>query len=290
MMMTRPISLALLVLAASLAPEDLSGQAAGDAIPRDVVMAILRNAEGPEEPRILVGNQLPPDLAALVSLPSGARVIATVMGRETRVIGAVTGSADSVRLWFANEFERRGYQSPQSRSGTEAFRPAERTVSGSGYCAGGRLLTVSAHTRPAGQVEFVVASRRDTPCSPQRPPSGTLMTSGSSSGYELPILPLLYHPRGAEVSSPCRNALRGSSQQTTEATVATSSNAEQLMAHYGAQLQSAGWTRQPVGGTVTAWARRDSTGRQFHLSLAVESGPGGPDCRYLRMSANASYP
>ena len=284
------MSVALTLCAGLVFPSAVDAQAPNEAIPREVVMSILRNYDGPGSPEIVVTNQLPPDLAARVSLPPGARVIAILPGTVTQVIGSVRGSPDSIRMWFMDEFERRGFV-PRVSAFEGAFRPAERAPSGSGYCSGGELYTVSAESRPGGMVEFVLRRHQYSECSPPSPRIEMSTGTGSSTrGYGAPPLPLLYHPQSAETSTRCLLAMADGSERSTGAAVSTSLAADRLLAHYGRQLETAGWVREPFAGAVGSWARKDSTGRDVRVHLSVEAGPGGPDCRRLGLTTSEIRP
>jgi hypothetical protein len=287
--MTRLMTVAVAFAAAFPFPFGVAAQAPNEAIPREVVMSILRHYDGPGDPEIVVTNQLPPDLAARVSLPPGARVIAILPGTLTQVIGSVRGSPDSIRTWFGEEFERRGFVARVSSSDA-AFRPAERTVWPSGYCSGDQLYTVSAQSRPAGMVEFVLRRNQYSECTSPSPRIEMSIGSGSTRGYGAPAFPLLYHPRSAEVSTQCLFAMAGGSERSTTAAVSTSLGADQLLTHYGRQLETAGWVREPFAGAVGSWARKDSTGRDVRVHLSIEPGPGGPDCRRLGLSTSEISP
>lgn len=279
------LSLVAAISCALAAPLDAVAQAPRDPIPHDVVMAILRHVEGPGQPAIIVTDRLPADLATRLSLPPGARITAMLMDGRTRVIGTVQGVPDSVRLWFDAEFVRRGY-SPLGSQLSAAFRAPGPGNPGRGFCAERRLHTVSARSRPEGTTEFVLTIRPAAECDPAA--SHAVMGPGTSTargGMFLlpPDLPLLHHPRGADDSRECQVAAQRAGNRMQESTVSTTASAEQLLDHYAAQLVRDGWTRQPWGAALGSWARRDSTGREILVTLSVESGPGAPDCRRLRM-------
>lgn len=276
-------------LAVSL-PTQVRAQGVSDAIPKEAVLAILRNFSGPGEPEILVGNRLPASLATRVSVPPGARIIVTLLGPTTQVIGITSGIPDSVRAWFAADFERRGYRPAQSWYGSDAFRPAAQSAVNRPYCGDGLELTASASRRQPGMVEFVLRSSVTWTCS-RRPPAQYLGNGGGSSGNNPPDLPLLFHPATAEMSARCNGPSGyGNSQRSTSSSISTGMSAEQLLKHYGRQLDSAGWKRESEsGGLTAAWTKRDSTGRDVRLALSIASG-NGADCRNLSMTATDFRP
>jgi hypothetical protein len=289
----RHARLVVAVTVANVCPLVASAQANAD-LPRDVVMAILRNADGPGEPEILLGDQLPAALSQKVSLPRGARIIVTLIDRgATRVIGRVDGQTDSVRLWFADEFERRGYVALATMGfGRDAFRPAERSASNPGYCSSGQYFSVSARQRPMRTVEFVLTVTNSSQCAP-RTDYFSMTGRRSSGGANFPAFPLLYHPRSAESTRRC--ALGSGSAfggyQTTEVSIATAISPEKTLAEYGRQLDSAGWVRKTIFiGAAGTWTRRDSTGRDVQVMLTVLPGPGSADCRVVTMTATDVTP
>ena len=270
-------------------PPRLAAQPPSDPIPRNVVMAILRLSEGAESPVVEVTDRLPAQLAGRIALPPGARVLAVLTSDRVRVIGEARGTSDSIRTWFADEFERRGFTPLESGGSRQAFRVATRSASAPGYCGDGRLHTVSAHARARGMVEFAISIGDPARCAPRAAPS-TYISGGStsSSGVAPPALPLVYHPRGVEVSMECTDSRQRGGNLTMETAIASSSTAAQLLAHYGGQLESQGWTRQPWSAAVSSWARRDSTGREVSVTIGIDPGPGDTECRHLWMTTRGT--
>jgi hypothetical protein len=290
--MLRHSVVTIAISVAVVAPMHVGAQPT-DAIPREAVLAILRNYNSynsPGEPQILAGDRLPAHLATRVSVPPGARIIASLIGPATQVIGSTTGVADSVRAWFAGDFQRRGYRPARSWYGGEAFRPADRSAVDRSYCGDGLELSVSASQRRPGLVEFVLRSSVTWTCA-SRPPNRYMTGGGGgSSGSNPPDLPLLFHPTTAEVTPGCSGFLGSGSSQRSTSSISTAMGADQLLNHYGRQLDSAGWKRAAGAvGVSGAWTKRDSTGRDVRLLLAIDPGNGG-DCRNLSMTATESRP
>lgn len=284
--MSRSSSLAIAAVAVLLAPRAAHTQGQPDAIPRDVVMMILRNHEGFGQPDVQVGETLPPELAAVVSLPPGSRLVAVLRDGTTSVLGTSAMSPDSIRAWFDSEFERRGYRPRESAMGRPPFQPAERSVAANGYCSASDHLTVAARPARRGPTEFVVRIRRAGDCARSLQPPAMSRGTMSSSGLNPPSLPLLYHPPTAEITERCDRALGAGSSAFSETVIATSSGAQQLFAHYARQLESSGWARDPLAGAVGSWTGRDSSGRTVRVHLSVEAAAGAPDCRRLRLGAS----
>jgi hypothetical protein len=289
----------LLTIAATAAlvarPGAGSTQEAPDLIPRNVVLAILRNmpmpSMAPNEPAITLGDRLPDNLLNKVSLPAGAHVIATLESwSQTDVIGTAPGSPDSVRAWFGSEFERRKYE-PQSSPGyRQAFRPAERNVMG-GFCGAGAYFTVLVRQRPGGLSEFVLHAQQRGTCGQTNLAVPGAVGNWSSSGENPPALPLLVNPKTAEVVPRCEQQGYGQSSSTTRAPLSTTSSADQLLTHYGKQLDSAGWKREMAfAAAVGTWTRRDTAGRDMRVQLTILPAAANSDCRIVTMTSTTVRP
>jgi len=265
-----------------------------DLVPRDVVMAILRSAgsQVQGDPAIFLADRLPDNLLNKVSLPPGAHVMATLESWSTTdVIGTIPMQPDSVRSWFAAEFVRRGYEAQDSPGHREPFRPAQGSVFG-GFCGAGTYFTVSAQGRPNGRTEFVIRTRERPTCD-QTPMFGFNAggSSWSTSGFNAPALPLLVNPKTAEIAQRCDPRGGASGSTNTQIGVSTTATPDQLIAHYGKQLDSAGWKREALTtGVVGTWIRRDSTGRDVRVQLTALTSPAGGDCRWLTMTSASARP
>jgi len=288
-----------LFLAACLAaPCDLSrsaaAQAAPDLIPRDVVMAILRNSGGQlqGDPAIILGDRLPDNLVNKVTLPRGAHVMATLESwSSTDVIGTASAPPDSVRAWFIDEFTRRGYEAQDSPGHREPFRPAQGSAIG-GFCGAGTYFSVSAQGRQAGHTEFVLRARQRPSCS-QGVTYGfnTAGSSWSAGGYNPPPLPLLVNPKNSEIAQRCDPRGNGGSSTTTQIGLSTAATSDQLLAYYSKQLDSAGWKRESAAaGVVATWVRPDSTGHDVRVQLTAMANPVATDCRWLTMTSQSARP
>src|SRR5262249_14644441 len=224
-------------------------QAGSDLIPRDVVLAILRNAGNQlqGEPAIILSDRLPDNQLNKITLPHGLRVMATLESwSQTDVIGNASAPPDSVRAWFADEFTRRGYEAQDFPGHREPFRPASGSVTG-GFCGAGTFFTVSAQQRQPGRTEFVIRARQQPSCSQQSMFGvNSAGSSWSSGGFNPPALPLLVNPKNSEIAPRCDPRGNGGSSTNTQIGLSTTSTPEQLVAHYAKQLDSAGWKRESV--------------------------------------------
>jgi len=288
--------LAACVTAPLVLPRAAGAQTSSDLIPRDVVLAILRNAGNQlqgGEPAIMLGDRLPDNLVNKVTLPRGAHVMATLESwSSTDVIGTTSAPPDSIRAWFTDEFTRRGYE-PQDYPGhREPFRPAQGSVSG-GFCGAGTFFTLSAQQRQPGRTEFVLRARQQPTCTPQQAYGfNSTGSTWSSGGFNPPALPLLVNPKNSEIAQRCDPRVGGNgSSSSTQIGLATIATPDQLTAHYAKQLDSAGWKRESLApGVVTTWIRRDSAGRDVRVQLTAMSNPATPDCRWLTMTSQSAHP
>ena len=287
--------LATVALGAWLAPV-AGAQATPDLIPKDVVLAILRaggsQVMGQGEPAIFVGDRLPDNLVNKVSLPPGAHVMATLESwSSTDVIGTATASPDSIRAWFTAEFVRRKYEAQDYPNHRLPFRPADGNVN-TGFCGAGTFFTVSSLGSRPGRTDWVLHARQRPTCEqPQVAFVGTVMGGASTSGYNAPSLPLLVNPKTSEVSQQRCDTRYVPGMSSTQTALSTTATPEQLMTHYGKQLDSAGWKREAIStGVVGTWIRRDSTGRDVRVQLTAMPGSGGADCRMLTMTTTGVQP
>jgi hypothetical protein len=282
-------------LTAPLALAPAAGaQASSDLIPRDIVLAILRNAgsqlQGGGEPAIILGDRLPDNLVNKLTLPRGAHVVATLESwSSTDVIGTASAPPDSVRAWFTDELTRRGYE-PQDYPGhREAFRPAQGSAIG-GFCGAGAYISVSAQQRQPGHTEFVVHARQQPSCSQgQMYGINSAGSTWSSGGINPPALPLLVNPKNSEIAPRCDPRGNGGGSTNTQIGLSTSATPDQLLAHYAKQLDSAGWKRESVApGVISTWTRRDSAGRDVRVQLTAMANPAVTDCRWLTMTSQSA--
>jgi hypothetical protein len=267
-----------------------------DAIPRDVVMAILRNRynNGPTEPEIVLGDRLPPGYDTRVSLPPNSRVIATLRSvGAVDIIGTVPGDPDEIRKWFAQQFDRRGYvgRPPGNFPRQDAFRDADGSPSIWGYCGQSWHFAVNAKQRASEVVEFVVHVIEN----------GCLRGNGgypqfgegwSSGGWSPPPLPILYHPRFVDKSLACMaGSSNGGSTRQTQEHLGTTMNPNEMLAYYGHQLESAGWKQEGrFIGVVGMWTKRDSTGRDLRTTLSIQPSYAGADCRTVTLTTGDAHP
>jgi hypothetical protein len=289
----------LILVAALSAPlaSPIAAQTTPDVIPRDVVLAILRNnpmqgMQGGGDPVIFVDDHLPPNLMNKVSLPPGAHIVATLESwSSTDVIGTAPAAPDSVRAWFADEFIRRKYEAQDSPGYRQPFRPATGSVNG-GFCGAGTYFSISAQARQGGRTEFVIHARQGPTCDQRVVFSPNVYGGGSTSGNNAPTLPMLVNPKTAEVSPQrCDSRYGQISFSSTQAALSTTASPEQLLTHYGKQLDSAGWKRETTStGAVGTWTRRDSTGRDVRVQLTALPGPAAADCRMLTMTSTGVRP
>ncbi len=257
-------------------------------IPRDVVLAILHNAQlQGGDPAILLVDRLPDNLVNKVSLPPGAHVIATLDSwSSTDVIGTSPQLPDSVRTWFAAEFTRRGYEAQEGAGRRAAFRPADGSAIG-GFCGAGTYFSVSARPRPGGKSEFALHARQMQSCVQTFSFNTGMGGNWSMSGFNPPTPPLLVNPKAAEEAQQRCEDRGANSSSTARSAISIAMTADQLLAHYGKQLDSAGWKRESIAaGAVGTWTRRDSTGRDVRVQIIALPGASAADCRLVTLTAS----
>lgn len=185
-------------------------------------------------PDVLVGR-LPDDIADVVAVPADGRIIGSLVFRHNAVSAvAVPGPEQAMldstkaRLMAAGWTK---YDPPQQR-GFASNRYMRTT-----YCLGDTLsLNMRGGRDPDGgrSVLFVSASSRTASICRTQQPATSRRTAGPS------LIPSLTPPEGSMASG--SGAGSGSGEEYARARVRTDLSAAQLIEHYDAQLQAAGWT------------------------------------------------
>ena len=291
---------ALALCFALAVPATLDAQVGSDVVPSDVVRTILRHVDSRSTILDIHVEAQPPDtLASRVSLPPGARHVASLTGDPSYIIGVAAGDPDSIRLWFAEEFERRGYQPADWVGQPPPFRPAERSPSNSGYCDAGTHFGLTTRRQGRDSIEFVIRLQQSRECRPaaQHAVASMMMvgygySTASMSGDGPAELPLLRHPRSAEVTLECTRAgLFRERMASAQGRLSTTASAATVVAHYGRQLDSLGWHPDTLfTGAIEGWTKRDSAGTDLRLVLSFRAVAGERDCRAVEMTVQELRP
>jgi hypothetical protein len=250
------------------------------AAPDELTQAILRYAfrfDGGNA-RLLDGR-VPDDLAPHFYVPPGTRVLGSVViGSGVVVLARSSTPPESLRTLYTRALGPRGWKA-FDMMGRGGFAPNPANVPLI-LCREGAQLQVQ-HSRRSTGLDDLFLNYRDGagPCEePQRPVFREMRE---------PSFPTLYAPPGPAEGSSTRCFSRGPGPQSSTQTRTSGTSAQEVLRHYGSQLESAGW-RPALGdrGSLAAgaWTRTDGTGTT-ELKLQVrEMAASGPRCYDVQMT------
>ncbi|HEU4995478.1 MAG TPA: hypothetical protein VFT29_11700 [Gemmatimonadaceae bacterium] len=284
----RPALIGLAITAGKVAAQEREPLKQPASIPVELAVALATSGGGygtSSEPQILVG-ELPEWVSARVPVPAGARIVGSAFAGSV-VVGVVNvpSSSDTLLLEFESDLKRRGWSSPPRMEYMGGgFRPALASSNASGsrraasLCRDSQYLVawISRRQATSSTVVFrLMATLASSPCSPPARPR------------EMPRspYPTLFNPEGAEAYGQNRSCSQRGGTSGTMTELNTSMSPQDILGHYGKQLQDSGWapaiTAPPISGLT--WTRKDSTGAMRLLSLTVVSSPTDANCRTVRL-------
>jgi hypothetical protein len=250
-----------------------------DALSRELADAILRYAfryDGGNV-RVLQGR-VPDDLKPNFHAPPGTRVLGSVvMGSGVLVLATSTAPPESLRAEYTRALAPRGWAplEPMRRGGFVGARTDLPLT----LCKEGAQLHVQHSARPVRPNDLFLHYREDS--------GGCEQPRVVFRQMSEPRFPTLYAPAGASEARRCYSGGGGAQGSTgTSTTVPAAMDADDLLRHYAAQVESTGW--RPISGSgrtaaTGAWTRADSSGTA-ELTLHVrETGPPGVRCYQVEM-------
>lgn len=252
---------------------------AQDQIPKELALALIPfgASEGGE---IIVGK-LPPELAAGIAIPPGGRILGSfvTLGYAQAVITLPFGT-DSARGFVRQSLLDRGWTARDPMAPRGGLQYGAKGTQPTFFCKTGNPSGVNLTTQFYGretlvrltmngpdvcdrQVQAVVTAERVT--------SATM--SGREPGTPFDALPPLWSPGDPMTSMrTCRQPSMGFSSSTSQQQeLKTEMTAQQILAYYGKQLDSAGWkSSSGANESATAmWAKpADATASQ-EITLIV---------------------
>ncbi len=269
-----PLAALALAAAAPARPQQVSPELVG----------MLARATLPLEDSVeVVESALPPTWTARMPLPAGMRFVGAVLGRSAAVTYLVSAAppvgaqglarAAALSAGYVDAPERRLGGVLLMQPSPELERPLCR----------GTTETLRVRTRQGPRGTLVTLSYRSGPapeCSPPR-----AQPEATPFGVLPPLQPPPY-PAGIRPGL-CFGA-RSSSASGTE--VMTTLDLPGVLHFYGAQLEAAGWRREP-GDSATAGTWRKATGADTAAVTLVVTGPAGivAGCRRLQLELRQNY-
>jgi hypothetical protein len=164
-----------------------------------------------------------------------------------------------------------------------SFRPAQTGVA-TNFCKDGRRFSIAARTTDDRKTEFrlQVSDHFASNLGDCAPPmysafSGTGSVTWSGSPDDLPTL---VNP--AVATGNCRTL--SSPRANTEAFLATSMGASEMLDHYARQLEKDGWTRERNSAAAFGtWTKTTEKGPN-RVALLVTSMPDMNDCKHATLT------
>ena len=256
-------------------------------VPLELVQVlVIGYPYGPDTagPRVLVGG-MPEATASAVPIPVAARIVGSfVFGQMTRSALALAAEPDSVRGMMERSLIAAGW---------EKFRPPHQQSGFSmrigdllQFCMGDTTtLNLDVRAKPDGGSYLIITHSTDRDhsiCSMERQPYPERRQS---------VIPALVAPAGAQQTSSGMGG--GSDSWDAHTRVRTSAGADELLAHYDAQLRAAGWqplaTVADTGLIVRTYRVIDDDGAAWNAIFTV-SAPAADGDRFLSVLALRAEP
>lgn len=299
------VAASLAILLGSLATSTALG-GAQQQVPEELVFALVKNmyqTTGMPDPEILVGS-IPADLQSRLYLPDGARIHGSIVRADgVTVVASVALSVEETKAalrrempvlgWTASEaYERIGQQTQQAALipvlfCNEAYDQASFLVDSRGT-TDSSLIRID-HALDRGEGAGSVCRPRPERQRPEPPPRD--VPRGPERAARLgnrPSLGALRPPPPSPLASGrCLPGGGGSSWTTSS----TELSGPELIEHYAAQLQEAGWVRAEPDGTpetyAAAWtSESESGGGLTHALLQVARFAPLEHCWTIRLSTS----
>jgi hypothetical protein len=276
---TTVVFLAACALHVAQPPRPASAQERGVA-PDELTQAILRYVFRYDGGNVrLLEGRIPDDLAPNFYVPPGTRVLGSVvMGSGVLVLAKSGAPPESLRAEYTRALGSRGW-TPLEVNRRRGFIDAAADLPLI-LCRDSAQLHIQHARHGAGSNDLFLHYRDGAgPCERPSPPAFRAMSE--------PPFPALYAPPGARGPSGTRCfSQRGRGAQTSTM-ITADIPAEELLRHYGGQLESAGWRRIAASRRSLAagtWTRPDSAGTT-ELTLQVrETGTPGVRCYQVEMA------
>lgn len=277
-------------LAGPLAARSVTAQAPprGDAVPRELAEAILRQASGGSTrigSELFVG-ELPSGLTAPLDLRGGNVVGGFTLHGQATALLATKASPEDAIADVARQLQAAGWKAAPLPPAGKGFQEA-LSASPHLFCSGNNTITVRAFGSELGGSNVLVTQARV--------PSEACESSMASVARATPIeLPTLVDPSVAGPMSTCFPSNRASGafvatlggvmSNGTSTILRTSLAPDSVLLHYARQLEDSGWVRIPQNSVRGQWSRPDSAGLTRTLTLTVEPTPLARGCYSVNMN------
>ena len=257
-------------------------------IPKDLALALM-SAGAVEGGEIIVG-QMPMDLTALLTLPTGAHVlgsfVSTAYAQAVVTLPVRTDSALALvrKSLLEHGFATRSATPPQM--GGLQFGPPGGVFPNS-FCKAGdpTSLTVTAQFYgPATTLVHVMRNVNSGLCDQL---NRAEVRTQAMQDYPLSTVPPLWSPGDFRISNVrCRrqNAMGDASQNQP---LMTDLSPTDILAYYGKQLDSAGWktTSSEVDRVTKSWSKQIGTRGAQEVTLTVTKSAAQSGCYDISLRA-----
>lgn len=294
-----------LVAASSLLVVALSSaRAQQDQIPKELALALI--PFGANEGGEIVVGKLPPDLAGAITLPPGGRVLGSFLSLGYgQAVLTLPLAADSARGFVRQSLIEHGWvaREPMSaRMGGLQFgaRGMQPTI----FCKPGTPDAINVTSQFYGRETLIRLTRNSgmSACEAEANRGATAVgvatvgipMSAREAYMPLTSLPPLWSP-GDPMSSmrACRPATSNGPIpfQSQEQSLRTALSAQDILAFYGKQLDSAGWkpAATPDETVARTWTKSSGTDSSQDVTLTV-SKMAAAGCYQIELRASARGP
>lgn len=257
--------------------------AQSETVPRELVDAVLRQATGGTGSQLLVGR-VPDGFPERFTVSSDARTVGSItMSGTTIVVISTNAIPDAVITAVTQQLRAAAWKAAPLPLPQRGFQESEASLPHV-FCAGDTVVTVRAFGRMTGGTSVVATQAMGSPrsCDPVvQPPR-----------RPAPELPTLRNPPTTDVTGSCNrrdpNMVSVSNGMATM--LRTSITPDSILAHYGRQLQAAGWAPRPPQSYTTTWGQPDSTGAVVEATLSVMPNRQVAGCYNVNLNVVRSTP
>lgn len=281
----------MLVWASAAVAEVAAQQQTSDAIPRELVVALLdRYGPSPKPVDIVVGR-LPRSFPNDALPREDVRILGGIEGHGgATVVAEVPEQAETASARVAAHLERAGWRRAEEQERMGGGFVESRTQRHSVFCRANAVLVYTVRERQgtSGSRLHLTVSHPDgySPCTPDLDRAGR-------SRFGLPSLPILEAPPGARMLGSGQGG-GGAGSREASARLETSQSAAAVGEHYAGLLRRAGWTMSPPvqGDEIVVYRaqRQDEENRQLTGALIVLGVPGTQQVDVAFRLARAELP
>ena len=264
-----------------------------DLIPRELAVAhakLFAPGYDSGDPTFVVGS-VPGTVASRIPTPPGAEIVGTVLWNSVvQVVGKTRGDPEAAAFWLARALVAAGWRVPNPDaimlSGGGFISAPDTTHPASRLCKNGELAEIRTARLDGGKAYYQVTLKlRGYPCATE------YRGASSWSGGVKQQLPILYNPPDGAIDDVSCLGNRSSGTRS-DVNLVTSLSPAALLASYGRQLDSAGWTETipKASGAGGTWSRSDSTGTTLLAELRIFTLPSAPKCRAVHLEISRLPP